>query len=195
MILQALCEYYDRKKASSEEDLAPHGWEWKEIPFLIVLSEQGEFQAIEDTREGDGKKFRAKRFLVPQGEKRTVGIKANYLGITWSMPLVLIQEGEMMSTFATMNSNRELKMNSASGFWPVMYPLEHSKLFLTAIPLNKLNQSLNFLRFGMRLCSLMPSSLSKLEDIGIRQCAIQLEIFSRREDIPKAVKRRNRYAL
>ncbi len=79
MILQALCEYYDRKKASSEEDLAPHGWEWKEIPFLIVLSDQGEFQAIEDTREFEGKKFRAKRFLVPQGEKRTVGIKANYL--------------------------------------------------------------------------------------------------------------------
>ncbi len=46
MILQALCEYYDRKAANSDESLAPQGWEWKEIPFLIVLSEQGEFQAI-----------------------------------------------------------------------------------------------------------------------------------------------------
>ncbi len=79
MILQALCEYYDRKAANSDESLAPQGWEWKEIPFLIVLSEQGEFQAIEDTREGEGKKLRAKRFLVPQGEKRTVGIKAYFL--------------------------------------------------------------------------------------------------------------------
>lgn len=79
MILQALCEYYDRKAANSDESLAPQGWEWKEIPFLIVLSEQGEFQAIEDTREGEGKKLRAKRFLVPQGEKRTAGIKAYFL--------------------------------------------------------------------------------------------------------------------
>ena len=79
MILQALCEYYDRKAANAEESLAPEGWEWKEIPFLIVLNEKGEFQAIEDTREGEGKKLRAKRFLVPQGEKRTVGIKAYFL--------------------------------------------------------------------------------------------------------------------
>ena len=79
MILQALCEYYDRKTANSEESLAPEGWEWKEIPFLIVLNEEGEFQAIEDTREGEGKKLRAKSFLVPQGEKRTGNIKPYFL--------------------------------------------------------------------------------------------------------------------
>ncbi len=79
MILQALCEYYRRKAADPKNNMAPEGWEWKELPFLIVLDAEGNFQAIEDTREGEGKKKRAKLFLVPMGEKRASGIKANLL--------------------------------------------------------------------------------------------------------------------
>jgi CRISPR-associated protein Csd1 len=83
MILQALKEYYDRKAADGESDIAPLGWERKEIPFLIVLNADGEVVAIADTREGDGKKKRAKTFLLPQSVKRTVGIAANLL---WDNP-------------------------------------------------------------------------------------------------------------
>lgn len=36
MILQALKEYYDRKASDPESDIAPEGWRWKEIPFIIV---------------------------------------------------------------------------------------------------------------------------------------------------------------
>jgi CRISPR-associated protein Csd1 len=50
MILQALCEYYDRKKAS-EHPLPPLGFEEKEIPFVIVLSGDGHFVLLRDTRE------------------------------------------------------------------------------------------------------------------------------------------------
>jgi len=73
MILQALKEYYDRKP-----DLAPFGWEQKEIPFLIVIDSDGNFVHFEDTREGQEKNRRAHAYLVPSlGEKKGGGIKAN----------------------------------------------------------------------------------------------------------------------
>jgi CRISPR-associated protein Csd1 len=84
MILQALEAYYRRKVAQVSRDgeispVGPEGWKWeeKEIPFLIVLDEEGRFLRFEDTREGEGRQRRAKKFLVPQGEKRSSGIKAN----------------------------------------------------------------------------------------------------------------------
>ena len=79
MILQALKEYYDRKAADPESGIAPLGWERKEIPYLIVLHEDGTPVRVEDTQEKVGKKKRAKVFRVPQGVKRTVGVSANLL--------------------------------------------------------------------------------------------------------------------
>lgn len=77
MILQALYEYYQRKAADPESGIAPEGFEWKEIPFLVVLDRNGNFVTLEDTRSGEEK--RAKRILVPQGIKRSVGVRANLL--------------------------------------------------------------------------------------------------------------------
>lgn len=77
MILQALKEYYDRKAADPDSDIAPEGWEKKEIPFIVVIDSIGNLVQIEDTREGEGKKKRAKSFLVPQAVKKTSGIAAN----------------------------------------------------------------------------------------------------------------------
>ena len=37
MILQALYEYYQRKAADPGSTIAPHGLEWKEIPYLILI--------------------------------------------------------------------------------------------------------------------------------------------------------------
>ena len=71
MILQALKEYYDRKAADPDSGIAPLGWEWKEIPFVFVITEYGEFVQIEDTREIRGNKKRAKLFRVPQSIVRT----------------------------------------------------------------------------------------------------------------------------
>lgn len=76
MILQALKDYYDRKAANPEGGIAPEGFEYKEIPFVIVLNGDGSFVQIEDTRVQIGRQLRAKAFLVPQGEKRTAGVKA-----------------------------------------------------------------------------------------------------------------------
>jgi len=83
MILQALKEYYDRRAADPASGIAPDGFEQKEIPFVLVLDEGGHPVSLNETTEGQGKARRAKVFLVPQGEKRTVGIRANLL---WDNP-------------------------------------------------------------------------------------------------------------
>lgn len=69
MILQALYEYYQRKALDPDSNIAPQGFEWKEIPFIIVIDKEGNFIRLEDTNEGVGKEKRAKRFLV----QKTVG--------------------------------------------------------------------------------------------------------------------------
>ena len=75
MILQALKEYYDRKAAETDSGIAPLGWEWKPIPFVINLSRSGELIRIEDTRDGKN----AKPFLVPiLGESKGNGVKSNF---------------------------------------------------------------------------------------------------------------------
>ncbi len=67
MILQALREYYDRKSSDPESKIAPPGFEWKEIPFLIIIDSDGKFINLEDTREAG----KAKSFLVPRSKPRS----------------------------------------------------------------------------------------------------------------------------
>lgn len=74
MILQALYDYYERKP-----DLPRLGFETKPIPFVIEINAVGEFIQIEDTRKTEGKKKIPRNFLVPQGEKKTSGVAANFL--------------------------------------------------------------------------------------------------------------------
>lgn len=71
MILQALTDYYNRKAAVPDSNIAPPGWEWKEIPFLVVINDNGEFVRIEDTRTFIEKKQKTKTFLVPHTLGRT----------------------------------------------------------------------------------------------------------------------------
>lgn len=78
MILQALCDYYERSLADPERKVPPEGWDWKEIHFLIVVDTQGRFVRVEDTREPSGSKLVPKKFLVPSlNEQKGNGIKAN----------------------------------------------------------------------------------------------------------------------
>ncbi len=83
MILQALNDYYQRKTRLPDSGLAPPGFEHKAIPFVVVLTAAGDFAALEDTREGEGKKRIAKSFLAPQTVKRSSGVAANLL---WDNP-------------------------------------------------------------------------------------------------------------
>jgi CRISPR-associated protein Csd1 len=83
MILQALCEYYKRKAAHNSDSIAPQGFEYKEIPFVLVLDKSGAVVNLENTYEGEGKNKRAKRFLVPKTVKKSSGISSNLL---WENP-------------------------------------------------------------------------------------------------------------
>ena len=79
MILQALCDYYQRKADDPESGIAPEGFSREQIPFLIRLTSDGNLIGIEDTRIQDGKKLVGRKFLVPAAVSRTAGIKANLL--------------------------------------------------------------------------------------------------------------------
>jgi len=58
MILQALYDYYQRKKDS----LPQEGFELKEIKFVIIINKEGKFVDLQDLREGK----KGKQFLLPK---------------------------------------------------------------------------------------------------------------------------------
>ena len=76
--MQALTKYYERIPTAAQE-----GFQQQEIPFIVTLNLQGDFMGLIDTREGDGKKKRARSFLVPKAVKKSVNISANLL---WGTP-------------------------------------------------------------------------------------------------------------
>ena len=81
MILQELVRYYDRKARDPDpaQRLPSAGLEDKAIPFIIEVAADGRVLQLVDTRELAGKKLQARSFLVPLGEKKTSGVKANLL--------------------------------------------------------------------------------------------------------------------
>ena len=84
MILQALADYYERKRAADPDATPEWGFEHREIPFVIVLSEEGEFLNIEDTRDAGAGRRKGRRFLVPKAAERTGRVIRAYL--LWDKP-------------------------------------------------------------------------------------------------------------
>lgn len=83
MILQELYNYYQRKAADPESNIAPMGFEWKEIPFIIVIDRDGKFVNFEDTRIGEGKNRRAKKFLVLKTKVRSGSNSWQIANVLW----------------------------------------------------------------------------------------------------------------
>lgn len=81
MILQSLCDYYQRKAVDPDPSrrLSPFGFEDKEIPFIIELKRDGEVLGVSDTRIMEGKKKRSRSYRVPKGVKKAFGVSANLL--------------------------------------------------------------------------------------------------------------------
>lgn len=98
MILQALQEYYNRKAADPNSDIAPYGWEKKEIRFVITLDKTGQPIELADTEEIIERKKRAQSFLVPQSVKRSSGIASNLLWDNPGYALGLDQKGKPVRT-------------------------------------------------------------------------------------------------
>ena len=83
MILQALKEYYDRKAADPESEIAPDGFERKALPFLIVINKDGKFINLEDTRERIGRRLTTKTFLVPRSTPRSGSLSYQTTFFLW----------------------------------------------------------------------------------------------------------------
>lgn len=81
MILQALYDYYQRKKDDPDPGrrLPAFGLEDREIPFIVELTVEGRPLGIIDTRQGEGKKKVARRYLLPKGVEKSANIAANLL--------------------------------------------------------------------------------------------------------------------
>ena len=66
MILQALYEYYQRKSADPESGIPPEGFEWKGIPFIIVIDRDGKFgHEVTRTLKGMGIKIVTTAYRSP----------------------------------------------------------------------------------------------------------------------------------
>ncbi|MFO7871667.1 MAG: type I-C CRISPR-associated protein Cas8c/Csd1 [Kiritimatiellia bacterium] len=79
MILKALADYYQRLADDPNVDIAPPGFEYKSIDFLVVLDGKGCFEELRDMREGTGKKRKGPPRLVPKSVKRASNVAANLL--------------------------------------------------------------------------------------------------------------------
>lgn len=66
MIVQALYDYYQRRINDPESGIAPEGWEWKALPFIVEIDRSGTFVQIADTRTPRGRLLAAQSFLVPR---------------------------------------------------------------------------------------------------------------------------------
>ena len=112
MILQALCDYYQRQ----QEELPPPGFERKAIPFIILLNREGNFVDLEDTRDGKNKRDKGRLFLVPQGVKRASGIAANMLwdGIGYVLGVVSAVRAANLNTTALQKERARARKTHAA---------------------------------------------------------------------------------
>ncbi|RMH89065.1 type I-C CRISPR-associated protein Cas8c/Csd1 [Lysobacter pythonis] len=79
MILGALNDYYQRLLEDADSGVARPGYSQEKIGFAIVLSVEGEVVEVIDLREDSGKKKIPALLSVPRPEKRTAGVKPNFL--------------------------------------------------------------------------------------------------------------------
>jgi len=78
MILQALNNYYQRL-LTQDVGIALPGYSQEKISYVLVLSLDGKLVDVQDVRVQTGKKMQPRLISVPQPEKRTSGVKSNFL--------------------------------------------------------------------------------------------------------------------
>lgn len=84
MILQRLNDLYYRLAQNPDPDtglarVPPYGFTDENISYCLVLSKDGVLVDIQDVRDTSEKKPKARRLSVPRPEKRTSGVKSNFL--------------------------------------------------------------------------------------------------------------------
>lgn len=79
MILEALAHQYQRLIGRDEPGLSPYGYSPEKISYAIMLSADGDPADVQSLLNTNGKKPVPQSMSVPQPEKRTSGIKSNFL--------------------------------------------------------------------------------------------------------------------
>lgn len=79
MILSALCDYYQRLLEQGTDGVSPFGYSQEKISYAVLLATDGSVIGVNDVRDTSGKKPVPRLLGVPQPEKRTSGIKSNFL--------------------------------------------------------------------------------------------------------------------
>lgn len=84
MILTALAQYYQRLLANPDKDsglprVPSYGFSEEKIGYILVLSQDGALVDVQNNMDTSGKKPMPKLTSVPRPEKRTSGIKSNFL--------------------------------------------------------------------------------------------------------------------
>lgn len=116
MILQALVEYYDRIIQDEVSDLEPEGFKRVAIPFVIVLRNDGSLLGIDNTRTGEGRRTRARTYIVPKifEGSRTVNVKANLLWDKASYVFGVSQAGKA----ARLKKQKEKFLSTILDYFP-----------------------------------------------------------------------------
>lgn len=83
MILQALVDYYERRRAQDPASVAPTGWEYREVAFFIDIDEMGSAQLV-DRRSPERK--RGEVLLVPAAEIRSGNDAWKKPNLLWDHP-------------------------------------------------------------------------------------------------------------
>lgn len=71
MILQSLCQLYDRLKDDPDYLIAPFGYSLQRISFKVVITPEGELFDVQDARVESGSRRVARQIVVPGGSKPT----------------------------------------------------------------------------------------------------------------------------
>jgi len=138
MILQELVRYYERESRTNETEVAPEGFEYKEIPFVIVLDPDGKFRQIDDTRSGKGTKTRSARFLVPHAVKRARHVSANLLWDTCEYVLGVRSKSKLERRVREQHRAFLDRLNSLQADDAGLLAI---RAFLSNIPLDMLKKS------------------------------------------------------
>ena len=106
MILQALTQYYQRK-ADNGSSIAPQGFEYKQIPFIIVIDKDGNFVQLEDTRGTDSKTKKGTFFLAPLASTRSGKNSADVANLLWDHYGYLLAHPKEDTDIAIEMANRQ----------------------------------------------------------------------------------------
>src|SRR6056297_942672 len=113
MILQELYSLYERKRNEPDTDIAPPGFSPQKISFAVVLKPDGTLVGIMDIRETSGKKPVPVSLIMPENQKASVNIAANFLWDNTGYALGFDGKGKPERTKKTFDAFKEFQKEVA----------------------------------------------------------------------------------